>query len=61
MIDTRACANPDLYAPGEPQGEFDDANDPGMTSVLRGCVFGRIAGRHGAAQALFAPDVLSAD
>jgi tricarballylate dehydrogenase len=61
VIDTRDRTIPGLYAAGEPQGEFFYSNYPGATSVLRGCVFGRIAGRHAAEQALLASDALSAD
>jgi tricarballylate dehydrogenase len=45
VIDTRGKIIPGLYAAGEPQGEFYFYNYPGATSVLRGCVFGRIAAR----------------
>lgn len=46
VIDTTDRVIPGLYAAGEPQGEFYYYNYPGATSVLRGCVFGRIAGEH---------------
>ncbi len=45
VIDTRDKIIPGLYAAGETQGEFFYNNYPGATSVLRGCVFGRIAAR----------------
>ena len=37
-----------LYAAGEPMGEIFYYNYPGATSVIRGAVFGRIAGKHAA-------------
>ena len=40
-----------LYAAGEPMGEFFYDNYPGASSVIRGAVFGRIAGREAAARA----------
>ncbi len=43
VIDTRGRVIPGLYAAGEVQGEFYYDNYPGATSVLRGCVFGRLA------------------
>ncbi|MXY36815.1 MAG: FAD-dependent oxidoreductase [Dehalococcoidia bacterium] len=43
---------PGLYAAGEPMGEFFYDNYPGASSVIRGAVFGRIAGREAAARAL---------
>ena len=48
VIDTTDRVIPGLYAAGETQGEFFYFNYPGATSVLRGCVFGRIAGRDAA-------------
>jgi len=48
VIDTADRVIPGLYAAGETQGEFFYFNYPGATSVLRGCVFGRIAARHAA-------------
>jgi tricarballylate dehydrogenase len=54
VIDTSDRVIPGLYAAGEPQGEFYYYNYPGATSVLRGCVFGRIAGEH-AAQRVVSP------
>ncbi|MBA2452175.1 MAG: FAD-dependent tricarballylate dehydrogenase TcuA [Chloroflexia bacterium] len=48
VIDTRDKVIPGLYAAGETQGEFFYNNYPGATSVLRGCVFGRIAARDAA-------------
>jgi tricarballylate dehydrogenase len=40
-----------LYTAGETIGEIFYYNYPGATSVLRGCVFGRIAGAHAAERA----------
>ena len=40
-----------LYAAGEPMGEFFYDNYPGASSVIRGAVFGRIAGGEAAARA----------
>ena len=51
VIDTRGQPLPGLYAAGEPMGEFFYDNYPGATSVIRGCVFGRIAGAHAASRA----------
>lgn len=48
VIDTADRVIPGLYAAGETQGEFFYFNYPGATSVLRGCVFGRITGRDAA-------------
>ena len=42
---------PGLYAAGEPVGEFFYDNYPGASSVIRGAVFGRIAGREAAERA----------
>ena len=42
---------PGLYVAGEPMGELYYYNYMGATSVLRGAVFGRIAGREAAQQA----------
>ncbi len=50
-IDTAGRVIEGLYAAGEPIGELYYYNYPGATSCLRGCVFGRIAGRHAAARA----------
>ena len=51
VIDTRGKVIQGLYAAGETQGELYFHNYPGATSVLRGCVFGRIAGRDAAQRA----------
>ncbi len=51
VLDTRDRPMPGLYAAGEPVGELFYFNYPGATSVIRGCVFGRIAGAHAAARA----------
>jgi tricarballylate dehydrogenase len=45
VLDGRDRPIPGLYAVGELQGECFYDNYPGATSVLRGCVFGQIAGR----------------
>jgi tricarballylate dehydrogenase len=39
---------PGLYAAGEPMGEIFYNNYPGASSVIRGAVYGRIAGREAA-------------
>jgi tricarballylate dehydrogenase len=51
VIDTRGQVMPGLYAAGEPMGEIFYFNYPGASSVIRGCVFGRIAGAHAAGRA----------
>lgn len=51
VIDTAGRVIDGLYAAGEPIGEIYYYNYPGATSCLRGCVFGRIAGRHAAERA----------
>jgi tricarballylate dehydrogenase len=51
VIDTAGRAIEGLYAAGETIGEVFYYNYPGATSVLRGAVFGRIAGREAAARA----------
>ncbi|WBL37452.1 FAD-dependent tricarballylate dehydrogenase TcuA [Tepidiforma flava] len=51
VLDTRGQPMPGLYAAGEPMGELFYYNYPGASSVIRGCVFGRIAGGHAAARA----------
>jgi tricarballylate dehydrogenase len=40
-----------LYAAGEPMGEIFYYNYPGASSVIRGAVYGRIAGAHAAGRA----------
>ncbi len=40
-----------LYAAGEPMGEIFYYNYPGASSVIRGAVYGRIAGHHAASRA----------
>ncbi len=52
VIDTRGEVMPGLYAAGEPMGEIFYYNYPGASSVIRGAVFGRIAGRDAAARAV---------
>jgi len=51
VINTSEKVIPGLYAAGELVGEVYYYNYPGATSVIRGAVFGRIAGRHAAEQA----------
>jgi tricarballylate dehydrogenase len=48
VIDTRGKVMEGLYAAGEPMGEIFYYNYPGASSVIRGAVFGRIAGRNAA-------------
>ncbi len=48
VIDTRGNVMAGLYAAGEPMGEIFYYNYPGASSVIRGAVYGRIAGRHAA-------------
>ena len=48
VLDTAGRVIEGLYAVGETMGEVYYYNYPGATSVLRGAVFGRIAGRHAA-------------
>ncbi|HEY4668372.1 MAG TPA: FAD-dependent tricarballylate dehydrogenase TcuA [Tepidiformaceae bacterium] len=48
VIDTRGKVMEGLYAAGETMGEFFYYNYPGASSVIRGAVFGRIAGAHAA-------------
>ncbi|MFN0096982.1 MAG: FAD-dependent tricarballylate dehydrogenase TcuA [Dehalococcoidia bacterium] len=48
VIDTRGKVMEGLYAAGEPMGEIFYFNYPGASSVIRGAVFGRIAGRSAA-------------
>lgn len=51
VIDTRGQVMDGLYAAGEPMGEIFYYNYPGASSVIRGAVFGKIAGAHAAARA----------
>ena len=51
VIHSTGRAIPGLYVAGEPMGELYYYNYMGATSVLRGAVFGRIAGREAARQA----------
>lgn len=51
VLDTAGRAIDGLYAAGELFGELYYYNYPGATSVLRGAVFGRIAGRDAARRA----------
>jgi tricarballylate dehydrogenase len=51
VLDTAGRAIDGLYAAGETIGEIFYYNYPGATSVLRGAVFGRIAGRQAARRA----------
>ena len=48
VIDVAGRSIKGLYAAGEPMGEIFYHNYPGASSVIRGAVFGRIAGRHAA-------------
>lgn len=48
VIKNEGCVLPGLYAAGETMGLYN-GRYPGATSVLRGAVFGRKAGRHAAA------------
>jgi tricarballylate dehydrogenase len=48
VMHTSGRVIPGLYVAGEPMGELYYYNYMGATSVLRGVVFGRIAGRHAA-------------
>jgi tricarballylate dehydrogenase len=48
VIDTRGQVMAGLYAAGEPMGEIFYNNYPGASSVIRGAVYGRIAGREAA-------------
>lgn len=48
VIDDAGAVIKGLFAAGEIAGEFFYYNYPGATSVLRGAVFGRIAGRNAA-------------
>jgi tricarballylate dehydrogenase len=51
VIDTRGVVMEGLYAAGETMGELFYYNYPGASSVIRGAVYGRIAGRDAAAMA----------
>ncbi len=51
VISTWEKVIPGLYAAGELQGEVYYYNYPGATGVIRGAVFGRIAGKHAANRA----------
>ena len=55
VMNTSGQVIPGLYAAGEPVGEIYYYNYPGATSVIRGAVFGRIAGRHAAQRAQTRP------
>ncbi|MCH7811328.1 MAG: FAD-dependent tricarballylate dehydrogenase TcuA [Chloroflexi bacterium] len=48
VIDVAGAPITGLYAAGEPMGEIFYHNYPGATSVIRGAVYGRIAGREAA-------------
>jgi tricarballylate dehydrogenase len=48
VMDTRGQVMAGLYAAGEPMGEIFYYNYPGASSVIRGAVYGRIAGREAA-------------
>ena len=51
VIDTEGNPIPGLYATGEITGDFFYNNYPGGTGLVRGAVFGRIAGANAAAEA----------
>ena len=51
VIDTRGQVMDGLYAAGETMGEIFYYNYPGASSVIRGCVYGRIAAGDAAARA----------
>jgi tricarballylate dehydrogenase len=51
VIDTRGVVMDGLYAAGEPMGEIFYYNYPGASSVIRGAVYGRIAGNRAAQRA----------
>ena len=55
VVHTTGRVIPGLYVAGEPIGELYFYNYMGATSVLRGAVFGRIAGRNAAQEALGGP------
>ena len=48
VIDTEGSPIPGLYATGEITGGFFYDNYPGGTGLIRGAVFGRIAGAQAA-------------
>ncbi len=50
VIDTEDAPIPGLYATGEITGGFFVENYPGGTGLMRGAVFGRIAGEEAAAE-----------
>jgi len=52
VIDTRGEVMAGLYAAGEPMGEIFYYNYPGASSVIRGAVFGKIAGKDAAGRAI---------
>ncbi|MGE0599622.1 MAG: FAD-dependent tricarballylate dehydrogenase TcuA [Dehalococcoidia bacterium] len=52
VFDTRGQVMEGLYAAGEPMGEVFYYNYPGASSVIRGAVFGKIAGAHAAGRAM---------
>jgi len=51
VIDVSGRVIDGLYAAGEPMGEIFYFNYPGASSVIRGAVYGRIAGREAALEA----------
>jgi tricarballylate dehydrogenase len=51
VYDTRGRVMDGLYAAGEPMGEIFYFNYPGASSVIRGAVYGKIAGADAAARA----------
>ncbi|MQA01972.1 MAG: FAD-dependent oxidoreductase [Streptosporangiales bacterium] len=52
VLDTEGRAMPGLYATGEIAGDFFYHNYPGGSGLVRGAVFGRIAGANAAAAAV---------
>lgn len=52
VLDTTGAPMPGLYATGEITGEFFYHNYPGGSGLMRGAVFGRIAGRNAAEHSL---------
>ena len=52
VLDTSGAPMPGLYATGEITGEFFYHNYPGGSGLMRGAVFGRIAGREAAGHSL---------
>ena len=51
VYDTRGAVMDGLYVAGEPMGEIFYFNYPGASSVIRGAVYGKIAGEHASQRA----------